>query len=370
VRALERKVNRDSARLVEYEQSTFYLYKYIQPHDSVAPKLKLGAYVDGYFAWYGDSAGGEFSKFPTVAPRSGQFGLNMLYCSATYAGEKARCNIGLQFGDIPLSSWDPKLSMIQEANAGLRLQRRIWLDAGFFRSHIGMESIQPRENITSSLAVTTYFEPYFMSGAKLSYLASAKVTLQLQVLNGFNNFIDNNIGKAIGASIIYAIGPKAALTFNTIYSDDSPDSLSYFKRRWYNDAYFVYRGDRLELGVEANCGLQQNSDLQDSTHSALMYSATLVAKYKWGRFALYARGELFEDRNEMLTGPITDANHQLVGINLWGATLGTEFKPLPNSFLRLESRYLQTSPDEAIFYRSGYYYNYRVEVISSLGVWF
>jgi hypothetical protein len=367
---LERKVAADSARIVEDEKSTFYLYKYLNVHDSTAPSLKFGAYIDTYYARYSDSVSGEFQKFPTSAPRANQFGLNMLYLGAQYAGRRARGNVGIHFGDIATSSWSEKLNLLQEANLGIRLHKRFWLDAGFFRTHIGVESIQPRENICQSIAVTTYYDPYFLSGVKLSYQPSEKFTLQLQAFNGFNNYFENNTNKAFGASAIYVLGPRAVATFNTIYSDESPSLQPFRQRRLYNDFYYVFRGKKLELGAEANFGYQTHTQLKDSTKAATMYSLTVLAKYKFGRLGIYGRGELFEDSNEILTGPIQNQYHQLVGINVMGATLGLEIKPLENTYLRLESRYLQTDRNEAIFYRNGTYLRHRWEGIAAMGIWF
>jgi hypothetical protein len=373
LQGLEAKVRLDSLQIEEYKRSTFYLYQYLMASNASTPSLKFGAYVDAYYAWYRDSTGTPFSKFPTVSPRSNQFALNMVYLSAQYVAAKVRGNLGIHFGDIPVSSWDPQLNMIQEANLGLRLHRRLWVDGGFFRTHIGMESIQPRENITQSLAVTTYFEPYFLSGIKLSWSLSDRFIVQVHGFNGFNNFIENNRNKAMGAAAIYTINPQTLLTFNTIYSDESPDTVAYAKHRLYNDVYFVHRGDRLEFGAEANFGLQQHSGLEDSTQTAFIFSGILALKYKFGKqanMAVYARGEVFEDSDEILTGPVENDHHELVGINLVGGTMGVEFKPVANSFMRLEGRYLHTQPRETIFYWDGRYYRYRLEGMMAMGVWF
>jgi hypothetical protein len=118
--------------------------------------------------------------------------------------------------------------------------------------------------------------------------------------------------------------------------------------------------------------MQEHSKLSDSNATAYMSSALIAAKYKMkkGRFALYGRGEIFEDSDEMLTGPVQNQNHALVGINLIGVTGGLEFKPIPNSYLRMEGRVLVTEQKEKIFYHNGTYANQRDEVILSMGVWF
>ncbi|MEZ4720982.1 MAG: outer membrane beta-barrel protein [Flavobacteriales bacterium] len=120
-------------------------------------RLTISGYVSTYFAHYSDSVPiGTYEKFPTVSPYSDAFSLNIAQLSALFISQKSRANLTLQYGDIARSAWSPTFSMLQEANAGIRIVPRLWFDAGLFRTHIGLESIQPRENITSSIAIVTY----------------------------------------------------------------------------------------------------------------------------------------------------------------------------------------------------------------------
>ena len=50
--------------------------------------------------------------------------------------------------------------------------------------------------------------------------------------------------------------------------------------------------------------------------------------------------------------------------------LGFEYKAKPNTFLRLESRYIQLNNKEDIFLYNGNFSNTRWEFVSSMGVWF
>jgi hypothetical protein len=340
---------------------------------SLAPKLTLGGYVSAYYAWYSDTADkNNFQKFPTTAPQSDVFALNLAQITARYSSRNARVNTVLQYGDMPRSVWSPVYNYLQEANAGIRLFDKLWLDAGFFRTHIGLESVQPRENIASSIAVVTFFEPYYMSGAKLTYQASDKLILQLNSFNSFNGFLETNHKKAVGFSCVYDVNSKLSITFNTLWNDDSPDSSRVPHGRLYNNAYLIYRTKRLTLGIEANYGLQQNTSLTSPGKTAQMYSALAEAKYMLlNKFYIYGRGEYFTDPDEMLTGPEYNQNIQLIGLTVSGGTLGFEFRPLGNSYLRLEGRMLQThDKNEEIFYLKRKSSTVRQEAMVSFGVWF
>jgi hypothetical protein len=161
------------------------------------------------------------------------------------------------------------------------------------------------------------------------------------------------------------------ISINVLATDESMPGRQ-AQPRLYNNVYLGRKSERLDFGVELNYGIQQNSQLGDSTKTATMYSALVAAKYKFldGRMSVYGRAEVFEDSDEMLTGPVQNANHQLVGINVVGGTIGVEYKPLPKSYLRVEYRQLDTEHDENIFRSNGANTYKRSEVICSMGVWF
>lgn len=346
------------------------LNPYQQEYDSTGV-IKISGYIDTYYSYYTDTVGaGGFSKFPTSAPKNNQFGLNIIQVSAKYDSKRMRGVATLFYGDIPLCSWSSYLNLIQEANVGFRIYKKLWLDAGYFRTHIGLESIQPRENITSSVAMTTYFEPYFLSGAKLTWQHSDKWTFQINGFNGFSSFLETNKNKAFGASVAYTPG-KWSHTLNTIVSDEYPTTATQRHFRHYTNYIGIYRTNHLILGLEANFGYQQNSQLKDSTKTAFLFSGIAALKYRFTpKIALYGRAELFSDPNEILTGPIVNENHALVGLDLLGGTLGFEYKPIPNGFFRIESRLLRTKESEHIFYYNQRSTNERLEFIASIGVWF
>ncbi len=348
-----------------------YITSYTDSHDTTG-KITLSGYIDTYYAGYTDTANADgFQKFPTAAPRSGQFGLNIVQVSAKYQSSRFRGVTTLFFGDTPQSSWSPYLNMIQEANIGFHIAKNIWLDAGYFRTHIGLESIQPRENMAISFASTTYFEPYFLSGAKLTWEATKKLTLQINAFNSYNSFIENNKNKAVGVSFVYAPTEKWNINFNNLTSDDSPTYSALKKTRNYSDLNIIYKSHRVTIGFEANYGIQANSKLTDSTKSATMFSSLFAAKYRLtAKYAIYARGEIFRDPNEILTGPVKNNNHKFVGIDLTGFTCGVEYKPIPNSYFRIEGRVLETGTNEKIFYYNNQSTNIRYEFIIGLGLWF
>ncbi len=338
-----------------------------------SPRLIFGGYVSTYIAWYSDTADqNNFQKFPTADPQSNAFSVNVAQITAKYAARSTRANIVIHYGDMPRSAWSPVYNYLQEANAGIRILKKTWLDVGFFRTHIGLESVQPRENIATSVAVPTFFEPYYLSGAKLSYVHSEKLTFQVNAFNSFNGFVETNSKKAIGASCMYEEGNRLSVTFNSLWNDDAPDADKHGKGRLYNNLYLVYRVHKFTVGAEANYGFQLYSQLNVPEGTAQMFSGLVAVRYQALReFFIYARGEYFYDPDEMLTGPEYNQDHQLIGLQVSGGTVGAEFKPHPNTYIRLESRLLRThGDDEKIFLLHGHSSRDRMETLLSVGVWF
>ena len=331
----------------------------------------IGGYVSTYFASYSDTSGSNgYQKFPTVAPRDEAFGLNMVMLSMKYRSERLRANSIFQFGDIPQAAWSPSLHNIQEANMGFRIVKKLWFDAGFFRTHIGLESIQPRENMTMSIAVPTFFEPYYMSGAKLTYTGFEKLTIQVNAFNGFNGFIETNDTKAYGANLVYDFTPNFNITYSFITSDESRRGDG-TQQRFYNNLISTFRSNTWTFGFEFNYGTQLNSGLSDPTKTAEVYSGLLAANYRFNHyFSVYSRLAYFQDRDEMLTGPIENQNHELVGLDILGTTAGIEYNPILNSYVRLEGRLLQTDKNETVFYPLQGDAHQRLELNIGMGVWF
>jgi len=370
-------VSAQKTRLIRSNDSTDITFSgtkinpYRAEYDTTG-KVVFSGYVDAYYAHYSDSSSSDgYSKFPTCAPRNNQLGINMLQLSAKYNSRLFRGTITLFGGDSPKSSWSPHLNFIQEANVGFRIVKKLWLDAGFFRTHFGLESIQPRENMTMSLATTTYFEPYFLSGAKITWQHSEKFAIQVNAFNSFNQFLETNKNKALGLSIAYNPNSKLTTSFSSIWCDESSANSTIKRNRIYSNLCVVYKSNRLVVGLEGNFGLQQHSVMMNPSKTAFLFSSLLAFKYRFTpKWAAYVRGEVYSDPNEILTGPIVNANHQYVGIDLVGTTGGVEFKPIPNSYVRFECRYLRTRANEDIFYLKEIPSNQRIELIAGIGLWF
>ena len=332
----------------------------------------ISAYADAYYAYYTDSvAVGTLQKFPTVSPLSNSFGLNIFMVTAQYDAQKVRAMATLHYGDIASSTWSPRYNMIQEAHAGIKLRKKLWLDAGFFRTHFGTEFLLPKENITSSVSVNTYYEPYFEAGFRLNYDPTKRLEINLFALNGYGIYDDNNRKKSFGGGVTYIVNDKTGIGYTNYIGDDSKPTDTIMHLRVHQNAFLNYKYKKIKVQVGGDFCLQQNSDIATGSKLATMYSGVATIRYQMkSKWAVYGRGEVFSDPNGYMSTIIKDKNAKATGYKLWGATAGIEYKPEENAYMRLESRYLKMDKDQEIFHYNGENRSYRLEVMVTMGVWF
>lgn len=331
--------------------------------------ISWSGYVDAYAAHYTDSAGtGDYQKFPSVSPRSNQMGLNVAMLTAKYSAPKLRATVTVHYGDIPSSTWSSKFNFIQEANAGVLLCKKLWLDAGFFRTHFGTEALFPKENYTSSVSVPTFFEPYFEAGFRLNYIPTEKLSFFIYLLNGYGIYEDNNKKKSAGLLVTYVFSDM----FNVGYSGYYGDDLSQRNHlRLAHNVFMNFKGKKIKITVGGDFFTQQHTNIPDPQKTAFMGSGVFILSYDiTKKFRAYGRAEEYSDPNGILSGVFSDANNKMTGLKISGATAGLEFKPIDNSYIRLEGRSLFADKDQKIFRWKNKDTNKRFEVMMNFGVWF
>jgi hypothetical protein len=345
---------------------------YAQKIDTIST-FSITGYVDAYYAHYSDSVGpGNFQKFPSISPRNDNPSLNIAQLSFQYNSDKVRGTAVFHFGDVAAATWAPApYNNIMEAHIGFKVCSKFWIDAGFFRTHFGTEFLLPVENITSSVSVPTYYEPYYESGIKLNFDPTPKLEINVFLLNGYGMYIDNNNKKSLGMGVTYAFTPEAGIGYTNYIGDDTPPGITTNHLRVHQNAFFNYQHNKVKLQLGADFCMQQNSDIATGTETATMYTALATFRYQTAkRCAVYVRGEQFSDPEGIMSGVIKDIAGNQTGYKVWGLTAGVEYKPTAESYVRLEARRLQMDQDQYIFYHDGESYNYRYEVMLNAGITF
>lgn len=333
------------------------------------PQVKVEGYVDTYYAFDNDMTmqkdkDGKVTTLPAIDRgvtnaigfRKNELNINTAQLTASVDASMYRGRVAVAYGTIPRQSWASYYFPLQEANAGIKLMDNLWLDSGVFLTHVGGESLLPKNNWISSLALTTMYEPFYQTGVKLSYKPVNEVEAQLHVLNGFGLFDDNNADKTLGWLFSYAPNAMFNVSWNGTLGNEQPAG-SPSAIRFYNDINFGFDPtDKL--------GFRGELDFATEAGKANPYlSGLLKARYAFTpQVSLTARGEYINDPSKIVS----------VGLSGFGATLGAEYKPTDNSYVRLEGRqFMLSGADSMIFTGAdGKATGNRLEGMLSIGTWF
>lgn len=361
----------------------------VMAEESASP-VKLEFYMDAYYAFDTDArmTEGEGAEAQNVLRfdrplnavnfRRNEFNLNTAQVTASTQMDWFRGKTTLQFGNVAHSSWLPaQYSAIQEANVGFRPASNLggegndlWVDGGIFLTHIGNEALMPRYNWLSNLALVTMFEPFYQSGVRASYNLGSMLNLQLHLLNGYGSIADNNTSKSLGWLVGYTPLSNVSLSWAGQFGDEG--AFDPVKKadpglfRFYNNFNASYQ-------IMDDLGLRGQFDF--ATESGKMYyGAQLTARYDFlERFGVTLRGETIQDAGGMLTSSFdTSADDTTQGIQGMGVTLGLEYRPLDNAYIRLEGRQLMLNGtnNQLFMDPNGAKSSNRFELAANTGFWF
>jgi hypothetical protein len=328
----------------------------------ILQNFKLGVYADAYYAYDNDKNIFQDQRLlDYISPYRDQVRLNIAAISLKYNEEKIRSTLTLHYGDIPDVNWKSatKFDMIQEANIGFSPYKNLWIDAGYFVTHVGAEGF-PNENYLSSFSLPAYVEPYLQSGIKVGYDLSDKFSACLHLINGYNLFEDNNKNKSIGIQMSYSPCEHMNLSYNNIIGNEMPGGTDGKLLVFNNFIFNISPHKKIDVLASFDLGIQEKSNRTDTTTSAYTYGGFLSVRYKFHpKISTTIRGEYFQDLDGILSGNIGPYNW-LKGN---GFTIGCEYRPIENAYIKLEGRYLRLDNEIKAFYKG----NERVEGMLNIG---
>jgi hypothetical protein len=291
--------------------------------------LTIGAFVDAAYAFDVNRPATRDRAFTTQPARHNEFNVNLAFVEATVARRRVRGRLALQAGTSVQANYaaeprqgavsgDALSRMLQEAYAGYQLTPTLWVDAGVFYSHIGMESWVSRDNPTYTRSLVADFSPYYSTGVRATWQVSSAVTARVDVVNGWQNISENNEDKSLGLRVDVAANATTTVSWYG-YAGNEPGG----QRRLFNGVGVRSRlSDRAEVLAQVDGGRQQGRDsVTAATRSSGWFGATLVSRY-WMRpaLAVVARAERFADGDQIVVrtgGPLPfRANAASIGIDV------------------------------------------------------
>lgn len=333
-------------------------------------KFSISGYVDTYYSYDNDKNGNSIRQFSAIAPYREEFRINIAQVSLKYNDEKVRGVITAQYGDIPSVNWPSGQQFIQEAYAGFSPSKNLWIDAGFFLTHIGAEGVLPKSNFLTTMSLPVYFEPFYQSGVRVSYDFSKKVYGCFHLVNGYNVFMDNNKNKSAGITLGIKPNDKVEIIYNNLLGNEMSSGPG--KLRIYNNLILkLYPAKKLDVIIAGDAAFQENSKLTDSTAYGTVYSGLASLRYRFSpKFSASIRGEYYMDNDGILSGVMTDNSGKQTGLKAFGITAGFEVRPVSMAYFRVEARYLFADKDQEVFIVDGKPKNTRFEAVTNVGIEF
>ncbi len=327
-----------------------------------APKVTFGGFFDGYYAYdFGrppttdrSFAGGAL--FTTQPARHNEFNVNLAYVEAKLDAPRYRGRLAVQFGTSVQDNYigearngvvsGPTVQQyLQEATAGYKLGKNLWVDGGIFFSNMGMESWISRDNPTYTRSLVADYSPYYSAGVKFTYTATSKLTVRMDVVNGWQNISENNSGKGAGVRLDYAPDANSTLSYYNLFTDEAGNLLRTFN----GVGAKVTRGPITVLG-EADVGTQRRPNGASGSSSWYGLLAVLRGQIT-SNVALVGRVERYADPDQVIlsTGsrnvPLatTDGAGAVASVanpafRGDGASVGVDVSPVPRVLFRTELR--------------------------------
>ena len=301
------------------------------------PKPEFFGYVGVYYGYDSNNpAGLTRPGFIYSENLHNQIAVNIALLGARYTSDRIRGTFAIQTGTYPDANYAAEPAIfknIYEAWGGVKITKNLWLDAGIFLSHIGLEGPISRDDLTLTRSIMAENSPYYEAGAKLTYDAGRKWLFSALVLNGWQVIRDRNQNESVGTQIQFRPSSKWLLNSSTFVGEgyNQPDSVGR-QLRYFHDFYVTYDpSKKWKIAAAFDAGIQARAH-NAGGHDAWQGAALIVRRRLWERAGLVGRVEYFHDPVGVLVS--TRAG----GLSTVGYSLGFDYSPVPRVILRAEAK--------------------------------
>lgn len=320
--------------------------------DSIKSPLTFSGYLETYYSYdFANPSDHNRPSFMYSHSRHNEVNLNLGFIKATYQKENVRANLALAVGtymNANLAAEAGVLKNIYEANAGVKISKKkdIWIDAGIFTSHIGLESAIGKDNWTVTRSIFAENSPYFETGAKISYTTeNGKWFISGLVLNGWQRIqrVDGNNTPAFGHQLTFKPNSKITLNSSSFIGNDKPDSVR--QMRYFHNFYGTFQITN-QFGITTGFDIGTEQKSKGSSDYNTWYSPVVILKISPdAKNNIAARVEYYSDANGVIISTGTPN-----GFKTWGYSLNYDYLIRDNVMWRIEGRGF--SSEDEIFLKS------------------
>jgi putative OmpL-like beta-barrel porin-2 len=272
-------------------------------------KLNVDGLVDFYYSFNNNHPLGGFNQLYNFNDKTNQIDLNMakLTLSVDPAPVGFRLDIGLGrvFDNVhPYGHPDPGFMRYSEqayVSFKPKSMKGFEADFGQFVTSAGAEVIETKDNWNYSRSLLfSWAIPYYHFGIRTSMpIGDSGLTVGVQVVNGWNNIIDDTGKNMQTVGITGAYAKKKFTWFNNFYTGPNVNGLNRGHRNLYDTTLLLTPNDRVSAYVNFDYAQQQRigpgTDKIGGIAAALRVQVTK-------RVAFSPRIEYFNDPNGYSTG--------------------------------------------------------------------
>jgi hypothetical protein len=306
--------------------------------------VEFGGLIDAHYNWFSTRPDGD-AQYRNFDTRHDQFRVAMAQIwltraptAASRAGYKVKLSVGPATTIVqslePGSS--PVLNTIEEGFVSYLapLGKGLQFDVGKFVTQHGAEVIEAKDNwnysrsLLFSLAI-----PYYHSGVRATYAPNEKISFMANLVNGWNNVLENNGAKTFGAQVIVKPTASLSLVQNYMAGPEQPDNSVDWRQL--SDTIVTYViNPRLSVMGNYDYGTDTLSGARVHWQGLATYAKAQVTPW----LALSPRFEVYDDASGFTTGAVQ---------TLKEATATLELKPTDTFMWRIE--YRSEFSDEPVF---------------------
>ena len=304
--------------------------------------LTISGYAEGYYGGdFNNPLGNTRPSFLYNFNKSNEAAINLAFLRGSYTASMVRTNFALAAGTYMKANYASEpgfLGNFYEGNVGIKLSREnnLWLDAGVFQSHIGLESAVGKDNWTLTRSIGADNTPYYESGAKIGYTSKdEKWFVSALILNGWQHIkpVEGSSLPSFGTQVTYKPTPAITLNSSTFLGTDKPDSTR--RMRYFHNFYGIFQlNDKLAAAIDFDIGVEQRN-----THSSGMntwFSSMFALRYTpIPKTAIAIRAEYYDDSHGVIIASGTPH-----GFKTWGFSANLDYRLTGNLLWRVEARTL------------------------------
>ena len=269
--------------------------------------LDFSGYLDGYYSYNANrpsnAANGQVNDLYNFNDKTDQFNLSALKFTINHDADPIGAHVDILFGrtNALIHSATEKTTndYIEQAYISAKPNKvhGAEFDFGQFVTSAGAEVIEAKDDWNYSRSLLfAYAIPYYHFGLRTSVPVTKTWTAGAQVVNGWNNVVDNNGGVTIGLTSVLT-KPKYGWALNYYTGPENTDTQKGY-RNLIDTTMTLTPTSKISAYINYDYGQNRASDQNNGPTTSLHWQGVAVAArgQVTGKSALAARYEYYDDQ--------------------------------------------------------------------------